>query len=115
MIHEAEIDLSTEQDENKQAHDERGRHHKLVELSGLAWFRSEAEGLLVAEHDPENKDRHEAARLQAVGRKVGTDDGHQRDHRTVFGEERPSFVRDKQCRQISKCGAGDDADDRLLD
>ena len=81
----------------------------------LARFHLEAERFLVSEHDAEDKDRHEPAGLQAVGGEIGADDGHQRHHRRIFREERPSFMRDEQRGQISERDAGDDADDRLLE
>src|ERR1700694_3930386 len=78
-------------------------------------FIFEAEKVFVSEHGAEDKNRHEAAGLQAFGGKIGADDGHQRHHRCIFCEECPSFMRDKQRGQVSERSAGDNAVDRLLE
>ena len=71
--------------------------------------------LLVSEHHAEDENRHEPAGLQTVGGEIGADDGHQRHYRRIFRQECPSFMRDEQRGQISEHGAGDNADDRLLE
>ena len=78
-------------------------------------FHLEAEGFLVAEHDAEHEHRHEAAGLQAVGGEIGADHGDQRHDRGVFGEKCHLLMRDQERREIAEHGAGDNADDGLLD
>src|SRR5205823_7033812 len=60
-VHQAEIDLAAEQDENKQPHDECGRLHILIESLRLGSDHFESERILIAEHDAENEYRHESA------------------------------------------------------
>ena len=86
---QGEIDLGAEQDENEQPHDERGGQHIFVELLRLAGLHPEAERFLVAEHDAEHKDRHEAAGLQAVGGEIGADHRDQRHDRARIRRGRP--------------------------
>ena len=67
LANELEIDLSAEQQEYEQPHDERGRHDEVVEFLCLSLRHLEPERILVSDHDAEHENSHEAARLQAVG------------------------------------------------
>ncbi len=82
-------------------------------FAGLAFFHLEAEGFLVAEHDAEHEHRHEAGGMQAVGGEIGADDGDQRHHRRVFGEEVHFLMGDDERGEIAEHDAGDDADRRI--
>jgi hypothetical protein len=81
----------------------------------LSFFHLEAEAIFVAEHDAEDEDRHKPAGLQAVGGKIGAQHRHQRDHRRILLEERPSLVCNEQSGRISERDTGEDADDRLFE
>ena len=102
LPHQGEIDLRAEQDEDEDAHDERRGQHELVELLRFARLHAEAERLLVAEHDAEHEHRHEAGGVQAARAEIGADHGDQRHHRRIFGEERPSLMRDQRARQTAR-------------
>src|SRR5262249_1062172 len=115
MAHEREIDLSTEQYENEQAHDERRCRHIFFEFLCLARSHFYPERALVSEHDAKDENRSEPARLQPIGREIGADDGHDRHYRRIFFKECPPFVRDEQRGQVSEGSAGDDAHDQLLE
>ena len=88
---------------------------KVVEFLCLSLRHLEPERILVSNHDAEHKNGHEAARLQAVGREICADHRHERHDRRIFRKKGPTFVGNEKCGQITKRGADNDPDHRLLE